>query len=356
MNLVELEEYLKKRGVFTVAEVQQKFSYGYAIVRQAFRELEQAGKICLDNGVTFKWMSNPQPKPIEHKQSVAEGEEDDDEEEDPREAIIRQRRKELLERLARMAEEDEEDDDDDEEYDELDDDSLDLDEDDDDEDEVDYDELQKVIEKRRQELLQRLDRMSADCESKDKGNKSLNQEPLKLIEGFDYGNLNNISQSIIMKLRVFNIRLVTKAIQIGKTKTRYVFDVVSPQTRINEIKCYADDIRACIGVDKKVNILLPYGRDSQVAVEVDNDYSLDPYCKKALLYWLKYHGGIASIASIQRRFGIGFNRSGRILDELQKFNCVEHLNASEPSAKPIYVTITQEDINVLFPKSMGWED
>lgn len=76
---------------------------------------------------------------------------------------------------------------------------------------------------------------------------------------------------------------------------------------------------------------------------------LDPYCKKALRFWLERQGGRASIASIQRALKIGFNRAGRIMDSLQKLHYVEQLAPSDTSTKPVKVLVSAEELDSLFP-------
>ena len=89
--------------------------------------------------------------------------------------------------------------------------------------------------------------------------------------------------------------------------------------------------------------------------EKDNskESQLDPLCKKALRFWLEKQAGRASIASIQRNLGIGFNRAGRIMDSLQKMKYVEELSPSDPSSKPLKVLVTQEELDDLFPDQEG---
>ncbi len=72
-------------------------------------------------------------------------------------------------------------------------------------------------------------------------------------------------------------------------------------------------------------------------------------CKKALRVLLERNDGKASIASIQRNLGIGFNRAGRIMDTLQRLGYVETLSPSDPSSKPLKVLITLEELDELFP-------
>ena len=60
-------------------------------------------------------------------------------------------------------------------------------------------------------------------------------------------------------------------------------------------------------------------------------------------------GGRASIASIQRNLGIGFNRAGRIMDSMQKLKYVEELSPSDPSSKPLRVLVSLDDLDELFP-------
>lgn len=76
---------------------------------------------------------------------------------------------------------------------------------------------------------------------------------------------------------------------------------------------------------------------------------VDPYCKKALRFWLERNNGKASIASIQRALQIGFNRAGRIMDTLQKLHYVEQLAPSDPSSKPLKVLVSLEDLDKIFP-------
>ncbi|MCM1289086.1 MAG: FtsK/SpoIIIE domain-containing protein [Corallococcus sp.] len=76
---------------------------------------------------------------------------------------------------------------------------------------------------------------------------------------------------------------------------------------------------------------------------------VDPYCKKALRFWLEKQGGRASIASIQRTLQIGFNRAGRIMDTLQKLHYVEQLAPSDPSSKPLKVLVSIDELDKLFP-------
>lgn len=89
--------------------------------------------------------------------------------------------------------------------------------------------------------------------------------------------------------------------------------------------------------------------DAVVEKPSDKKDQLDPYCKKALRFWLERQGGRASIASIQRSLQIGFNRAGRIMDSLQKLHYVEEPLASESSSKPLRVLVTLDQLDELFP-------
>lgn len=90
-------------------------------------------------------------------------------------------------------------------------------------------------------------------------------------------------------------------------------------------------------------------REQEASKDAAKESQVDPYCKKALRYWLERNSGKASIASIQRNLGIGFNRAGRIMDTLQKLGYVETLSPSEPSSKPLRVLVTLDDLDNLFP-------
>lgn len=85
----------------------------------------------------------------------------------------------------------------------------------------------------------------------------------------------------------------------------------------------------------------------------DKESQLDPYCKKALRFWLEKNHGKASIASIQRALSIGFNRAGRIMDSLQKLKYVEEPSDSDTSQKPLRVLVTLDQLDDLFPDMEG---
>lgn len=91
--------------------------------------------------------------------------------------------------------------------------------------------------------------------------------------------------------------------------------------------------------------------EEEVPVErsESKDDHVDPYCKRALRFWLERQGGRASIASIQRSLKIGFNRAGRIMDTLQKLHYVEELAPNDTSSKPLRVLVTLDQLDELFP-------
>lgn len=81
----------------------------------------------------------------------------------------------------------------------------------------------------------------------------------------------------------------------------------------------------------------------------ENSKDIDPLCKKALRFWLENQGGRASIASIQRNLGIGFNRAGRIMDTLQRMGYVETIAPGELNSKPLKVLIGIEELDNILP-------
>ncbi|MCM1195356.1 MAG: DNA translocase FtsK, partial [Firmicutes bacterium] len=140
----------------------------------------------------------------------------------------------------------------------------------------------------------------------------------------------------------------------------------SELTRVQGAYISNDEIRALVDYSKTVNEVFydtsisdeifvsrhpkedePRDDESKNATSKENH--LDPYCKKALRFWLEKQGGRASIASIQRSLAIGFNRAGRIMDSLQKLKYVEELSPSDPSSKPLRVLISLDELDELFP-------
>ena len=93
--------------------------------------------------------------------------------------------------------------------------------------------------------------------------------------------------------------------------------------------------------------------EQEVRGDADREPTIDPLCKKALRFWLERNKGRASIASIQRNLGIGFNRAGRIVDTLQKMKLIEEPAANESSSKPTMVLVTLEQLDEIFPDLDG---
>lgn len=80
---------------------------------------------------------------------------------------------------------------------------------------------------------------------------------------------------------------------------------------------------------------------------VKTDDSLYPLYKKSLRFWLEKNNGKASISSLQRGLYIGFNRAGRILENLQEMGYVE--SPDENVCRPLRVLVTLEELDDLFP-------
>lgn len=87
--------------------------------------------------------------------------------------------------------------------------------------------------------------------------------------------------------------------------------------------------------------------------DAPKENGLDPYCKRCMRYWLEKNHGKASASSIQRSQNIGFNRAGKILDQLTDLNYIEAPLASESNTKPRKVLITIEQLDELFPDMEG---
>ena len=82
---------------------------------------------------------------------------------------------------------------------------------------------------------------------------------------------------------------------------------------------------------------------------VVTDADIDPLCKRALRFWLEKQNGKASIASIQRNLGIGYNRAGRIVETLQKLGYIEEYDNNQPFSRPLHVLVKLDELDLLFP-------
>lgn len=334
---LNLKEELLKRKTFSIPEIQKELSVGYKELRNCVSEMEKTGHATLaDDGLNYIVDTQPAPKKSnsddrssskQHSQTAKSfdlfdlEDEDDDDEEDYYDDMIARRRRELMERLARMSKMDEDEDDDDAE----------------DEEEKDSDTIKTVEDKLGENYVEQINEAN-NC---------------KLIDCVDYGDSKTNAKKIADKLAVFGFRSSLKAVQYGTGCIRYVFDYLSRQN-INGVKHFVSYIADIIKTESdKVRVIAPWG-DNMFCVVVEHNAVFDPLSKKVLKYWIMHNGGCASIASVQRGLGIGFNRAGKIMDHLLEFGCV-----GQPSddyiIKELHVKLNLQEIDILFPKSLGWD-
>ena len=227
MTLNELVQYLATQDAFTIAQIQQQFSLGYAEVRQLFSQLEQDGKIYLESGVTFKWVANQRPVAEQSEQSNDK----QSSEESERDRKIRLQREQLLKRLAELSEEAKKD-------------KVEVDEDEDD-DECDIDAL-----------------FDDDDEILD-----LIEEDTTTTVGEEQPTDDTvITELITNKLQVFGVKLQISNVFKGPAVTQYVFNVLFSKDK--HLEKYADDIGACVNSPYPVRMVKLPG--NKVAVEIVN--------------------------------------------------------------------------------------
>lgn len=78
------------------------------------------------------------------------------------------------------------------------------------------------------------------------------------------------AQAIVDKLAMFGIQLKLQDIIVGATVTRYVFSVLSPQTRMSEFRKYVDDIMYCAQTCQDVMIEAPLDGQSAIGIDIPN--------------------------------------------------------------------------------------
>lgn len=131
------------------------------------------------------------------------------------------------------------------------------------------------------------------------------------------------------------------------------------QQRRNELLAKLDEMRKEQQAPDKPSTNVDSSEQDQLFVSMKKEVDkpnlsvtscdqVDPLCKKALRFWLEKNNGKASIASIQRNLGIGFNRAGRIFDTLQKLGYVEQ-RLADCAPQPLRVLVTLDDLDKLFP-------
>lgn len=153
---------------------------------------------------------------------------------------------------------------------------------------------------------------------------------------------------------------------LGYGDMLFMNPTVAGLTRIQGAYIDNDEIKALVKYSAEVNeVYYDNSVNDQIFVaekeakkreeeenSVNDDEGKDelyPYYKKALRYWLERNSGKASISSLQRGIGVGFNRAGRIMENLQKMGYVEEPASSDTSNRALKVLVTLEEIDNLFP-------
>lgn len=414
---MNLSDELLKRKTFSIPSVQKELGIGYKELRNCVRELEKNGQATLsDDGLNYivdnsrlvaqqlnQDAKSSAKRPSQFIQPYGKSEKDDDDDEkSPFAEMIARRRRELMERFAELNDDDDDDDDEEDEEDEEDDD------DDDEDDDVAC--ARKEIMRRRREQYERLVRLEKETPNDDeddynkltiKGLEELQRElaehlahfndvnnganddkddaedsdkkayellksvsdrldeyiseanDCKLIDGIDYTDDVEYAKKITNRLGDLGYKVKLKAIQYGKATTRYVFDYPVQNQDIRAAHLLVSVIKRAISAND-VKIVAPWCGDT-VCITAYHAEKFDPLSKSALKYWILRNGGRASIASIHRGLGIEFNRAGAIMEHLQKIGCVDQLSPSDNVSQPLSVKISLREIDILFPKSLGWE-
>lgn len=78
------------------------------------------------------------------------------------------------------------------------------------------------------------------------------------------------AQAIVDKFASVGIQLKLQDIIVGATVTRYVFDVLSPQTRMSEFRKYVDDIMYCAQTCQDVMIEAPLDGQAAIGIDIPN--------------------------------------------------------------------------------------
>lgn len=320
MNKEELKKELIGRKTFSIPTIQKELGLSYKQIRQCVGEMLANNELVLADDLNYKVVANASAandanasKNRSKIQEYADRSKIDNGED----AIIR-RRREIMQRLARLAEEDDDEEDDD--------------------DDVDVDEEPPT------ELMELYKRSIGDVAAE--ANKC------KMIDCVDYGDDKSKANQITNMLFAFALKVALRAIQYGPSCTRYVFDFLS-QKDMRQIENFNLDIADKLDKDN-VEIVVPW-HERTFCVVAQDAAEFDMFSKKALKHWIIYNEGRASIASIQRGLGIGFNRAGRILDRLRQMGCVvEQRSSANGKTKQFEVQVTLEEVDILFPESLGW--
>ena len=89
-------------------------------------------------------------------------------------------------------------------------------------------------------------------------------------EDFDMEDRQRAAQAIVDKYAVFKIQIEPSSIIVGPSVTRYMFNLLSQKTRMDDFKQYANDIKACIEAQEDVIIYAPVHGTNQIGIDVAN--------------------------------------------------------------------------------------
>lgn len=185
-------------------------------------------------------------------------------------------------------------------------------------------------------------------------------------------------KAIQQKLAEKNLTVKIISIQIGMTKTRYIFQIISSSVPIGELKLCSNYINSSPKLGREVNIVAPFCQNNQLAVEIERFNELLPWSKKALLCFLKYHHGIIPEAFLIRKYYSDYrsyldniygsrkrkHKNSRLeremnypslwysLVQLSTVGCVKMTHCFSF----YFATISSKYVDEVLPKSLGWED
>lgn len=336
MKEINLQDELLKRKKFSIPAIQNEFGVGYKDVRSCVREMEKNGRVTLAaDGLTYIVESAaPSSQPSRPSDASAQPDAPHHNDESYEEQRAR-RRREIMAMIAKMSEKDDDEDEDDEEDDEDDDD-----EDDDEDDEDDKDEKDEKDDES-EELRNRLSEYVSQMEN------------LKIIEGVNYSDEMDKAERLVNWLGRGGYKLKIRAIQYGTLSTGYVFDFPPQKADINNLYLFANSIRLAINAEK-ITLALSRRNDA-VYVFARHGARRDFLCKQVLNYFIRQNNGSASIVVAQRGLGIGFNRAGKIMDELADLGCIERPPQSDDVSGRMRVKLNLQDVDILFPELLGWK-
>lgn len=172
------------------------------------------------------------------------------------------------------------------------------------------------------------------------------------VEGVDYGRSLQNARNIAKALAAWRVKVEPRAIRFGIDITCYVFENLGIPADLDGIDRFRVEIQACLPAERVEKV---WQKDGFLGVIAYGKEQWDPLTKRVLLFWLT-QGTTATIASLCRGLGLDYSRAERVFGALLRAHFIQKAEPDAAGLQPTRPVLSLEDVEVLFPAELDWED